>query len=128
MDGGGPRRPQPWPIRVTHWLNVPALVVMAASGLEILVAFPSFGPRGETYRWYPLQGWTPPEWMRLGDWLAGGRALHFAFAWLLVVNGIIYLGYALASGEWRRRYVHQARDARGAVEMALTYLRLRKQP
>ena len=128
MSGDGPRRPQPWPIRVTHRLNVPALVVMAASGLQILVAFPSFGPRGEAYRWYPLQDWTPPEWMRLGHWLAGGRALHFAFAWLLVVNGIVYLGYALASGEWRRRFVRHARDARGAALMALYYLRLRKQP
>lgn len=128
MLGEERRRPQPWPIRVTHWLNVPALVIMAGSGLEILAAYPSFGARGATYRWYPLQGWTPPEWLRLGDWLAGGRALHFAFAWLLVVNGLVYLAYALASGEWRRRFAHHWRDAGGALEMALYYLRIRPSP
>jgi thiosulfate reductase cytochrome b subunit len=123
-----PRRPQPWPIRVTHWLNVPALVIMAGSGLQILAAFPAFGPRGAPYRFFPLQNHAPPPWLRLGDWLAGARALHFAFAWLLVANGLVYLAYAVASGEWRRRFFHQWRDARGAVEMALYYLRLRPHP
>jgi thiosulfate reductase cytochrome b subunit len=128
MLGEERRRPQPWPIRLTHWINVPALVIMAASGLQILVAFPSFGPRGALYAWYPLQDWTPPEWMRLGDWLAGGRALHFAFAWLLVVNGAAYLAYTFSSGEWRRRFVHHWRDVPAAVEMALYYLGIRKSP
>ena len=63
-------RPQPWPIRLTHWLTIPALVIMAGSGLQILKAFPAFGSRGALYRWYPLQHWVPPSWLRLGDWLA----------------------------------------------------------
>jgi len=128
MPDGEPRRPQPWPIRLTHWLNVPALVIMAGSGLQILVAYPLFGPRGATYAWYPLQGWRPPDWLRLGDWLAGGRALHFAFAWLLAVNGAAYLVYTFASGEWRRRFVRDWRDVPAAAAMALYYLRIRKQP
>jgi cytochrome b subunit of formate dehydrogenase len=33
-------------VRVTHWVNVPALVILAGSGLQILAAFPSLGPRG----------------------------------------------------------------------------------
>jgi Ni/Fe-hydrogenase b-type cytochrome subunit len=123
-----PRRPQPWPIRVTHWLNVVALVVMAGSGSQILVAFPSFGPQGAAYAWYPLQGVTPPEWLRLGQWLAGARALHFAFAWLLVGNGLLYLAYFLGSGEWRRRIFRPRQDVRGAWQMAAYYLRLRPQP
>ena len=123
-----PRPAQPWVIRLTHWLNVPALVVMAGSGLQILVAYPDFGPRGATYAWYPWAGHPPPAWLCLGGWLAGGRALHFALAWLLVVNGIAYLGYFVASGEWRRRLFRPLRDGRGAVQMALYYLRLRKQP
>jgi thiosulfate reductase cytochrome b subunit len=128
MPDAQPRRPQPWPIRVTHWLNVPALIIMAGSGLQILIAYPRFGPRGALYRWYPLQNWRPPTWLTLGDWLAGARALHFAFAWLLVVNGLAYLAYVLASGEWRRRFAYRWRDTRGAAQMALYYLRLRREP
>lgn len=122
------KRPQPWPIRLMHWLNVVALVVMAGSGLQILVAYPRMGPQGQLYRWYPLQEWVPPGWMRIGDWLAGGRAWHFAFAWLLIVNGAAYLLYLAFSGEWRRRLFLPRRDAKHALQMCAYYLRLRKTP
>jgi hypothetical protein len=36
-----PRPNQPWPIRLTHWANVPLLVIMAGNGLQILAAYPS---------------------------------------------------------------------------------------
>jgi len=102
------RRPQPLLIRITHWVNVPVLVIMAMSGLEILLAYPFFGPRGAELDWVPLSGWMPPAWMRAGGWLAGARHLHFAFAWALVINAGIYLGYLVASGEWRRRLLWKA--------------------
>jgi hypothetical protein len=73
----GPRLEQPLTVRLTHWANVPLLALMAASGLQILAAFPRIGPQGAPARWYPLQGWTPPEWMRAGEWLAGARQVHF---------------------------------------------------
>jgi len=119
--------PQPWVIRVAHWVNVAALVLMAGSGLEILAAYPDLGPRGAAYGWYPFAGQAPPGWLRLGGWLAGARSLHFAAAWLLVVNALVYLGYWAASGEWRRRLFRPRGDTSGAVGMALYYLRLRKQ-
>jgi Ni/Fe-hydrogenase b-type cytochrome subunit len=128
MDPLADRPTQPWLIRLTHWLNVPALLVMAASGLQILVAYPAFGPRGAAYAWYPFSGSPPPEWTRLGGWLAGGRAVHFAVAWLLVANGLAYVIYFAASGEWRRRLFRPLGDTRGALEMALYYLRLRREP
>jgi thiosulfate reductase cytochrome b subunit len=121
------KRPQPWMIRITHWVNVPVLVIMAGSGLQILAAFPALGPRGEPYRWYPLQNATPPEWLRLGGWLAGARHLHFAFAWLLVINGLVYWSYLLFSGQWRRRYFLPLRDTPNAVQMLAHYLRIRKE-
>ena len=127
MDRVPARIPQPLVIRIAHWLNIPALVVMAASGLEILAAYPDFGPKGATYRFYPFADHAPPEWLRMGGWLAGGRALHFAVAWLLVANGLLYLAYFVGSGEWRRRVFRPGADVRGAAEMALYYLRLRKQ-
>jgi thiosulfate reductase cytochrome b subunit len=127
MDRVPARVPQPFVIRVAHWLNVPVLVIMAGSGLQILAAYPDFGPRGATYGFYPFGGHAPPEWLRLGGWLAGARALHFATAWLLVVNGAAYLAYFFASGEWRRRLFRPLSDTRGAAEMALHYLGLRRE-
>ncbi len=34
------------------------------------------------------------------QWLALGRRWHFFFAWLLVLNGLVYLGWGLASGHF----------------------------
>lgn len=120
------KRPQPWMVRITHWVNVPCLVIMAGSGLQILAAFPSLGPRGAPYGWYPFQNDAPPDWLRLGGWLAGGRAWHFAFAWLFVLNGLAYGIYLALSGEWRRRYFFLRRDSRNAVQTLAYYLRVRK--
>jgi thiosulfate reductase cytochrome b subunit len=119
---------QPLFIRIVHWLNVPLLVVMAGSGLQIWLAYPFMGPRGAAFGWYPLQGFRPPGWLRLGDWLAGGRALHFAFGWFFVANGLAYVGYQCASGEWRSRVFVPRRDFRNALGTALHYLRLRPAP
>jgi Ni/Fe-hydrogenase b-type cytochrome subunit len=122
------RREQPFVIRLTHWINVPLLVIMAMSGLQILVAYPFLGPHGKPATWWPLQGWQPPEWARLGQWLAGARHWHFAFAWLLVSNGLVYVAYFFARGEWRRRAFLPRRDARHAWQTALHYFFRRKEP
>ena len=120
------RRAQPWLIRLTHWLNVPLLLLMAGSGLQIFAAYPALGPRGALYRWYPWQEIAPPQWVQFGGWLAGGRHWHFALGWLLVLNGVIYLLYMAARGEWRRRSFLPHRDARHAALMLAYYLRLRR--
>lgn len=99
------RRPQPLLIRITHWVNVPVLLILAMSGLQILKAYPYFGPQGERWSWVPLQGWMTPDWMRAGQWLAGARHLHFLCAWIFVVNAIVYLAYSIKTGEVRRRLV-----------------------
>ncbi len=122
------RRQQPLPIRFVHWCNALFIVLMAGSGLQILTAYPYLGPRGALYRWYPLQGVAPPSWLTVGGWLAGGRHWHFAIAWFFVLNGLVYLAYLFASGEWRRRTFIPARDAAPAVAQFLYYARLRKSP
>ena len=118
------RRPQPFVIRATHWINVPVLVLMGMSGLQILNAYPMFGPRGAAWDWVPLaHAWTPfPSWLTAGHWLAGARHLHFALAWLLVANAIVYLLYIVISGEIRQRWFWPPRDTLPAIRQQLVYL------
>lgn len=123
-----PRAEQPLAVRLTHWANVLLLALMAASGLQILAAYPRMGPQGQPAGWYPLQDWTPPSWMRAGDWLAGARHLHFGVAWLFVANALVYLAWLVVAGEWRRRVFQPRRDGRGALDTLAWYLRLRKSP
>ena len=118
-------RPQPLVIRITHWVNVPVLVVMAMSGLQILHAYPYFGPQGERWTWVPLQGWVTPEWMRAGQWLAGARHLHFLFAWLFVINGLIFTVYAVISRHLTRDLNPTGKDLREIGKAVNDHIRLR---
>ncbi len=122
------RRIQPLTIRLNHWMNVLFIVLMAGSGLQIFAAYPALGPRGAKYGWYPWQGVAPPSWLTIGGWLEGGRHWHFAIAWFLVLNGVVYLAYFFGRGEWRRRLFLPARDAGNAIRMSGYYLRVRKTP
>ncbi|HUO04575.1 MAG TPA: cytochrome b/b6 domain-containing protein [Candidatus Binataceae bacterium] len=128
VDRWANRPAHPLIIRLTHWINIPLIIIMAGSGLQILIAYPYLGPRGGQYRWYPLQGVPPPEWLTIGGWLAGARHWHFAIAWFLIANAIIYIAYQIVSGEWRRRIFLPRRDATGAFAMLSYYLRIRKEP
>lgn len=123
-----PRPAQPLAIRVTHWVNLVLLAIMAGSGLRILIAFPQLGEQGHPYPWYPFQGQPPPDLVTIGGWLAGARHWHFAFAWLFAVNGLVYGVYFLASGEWRERLFWPRRDARNAWLTVLHDLHLRREP
>ena len=115
-----------WIVRFTHWATVVLLAGMITSGLQIYVAYPRFGERGGPYLGpNPFQDAQLPEWSRLGGWLAGALNWHFALMWPLVAVGLLYVGYLVASGEWRSLWF-RPRDVRGAWEMTRYYLRLRK--
>ena len=114
-------------VRLTHWLSAVLLLGMIASGLQIYLAYPHFGPRGDAYPVpNPWAGGGIPGWARLGGWLAGGLNWHFTLAWPLVITGLVYLGFLIASGEWRS-LLFRPRDLRPATAMQLYYLRLRKE-
>lgn len=78
----------PITIRLTHWINVMAVLVMILSGWKIYNASPIFN-------------FVFPKWITLGGWLGGALALHFAMMWLLVINGLIYILYGFKSGHFR---------------------------
>jgi Ni/Fe-hydrogenase b-type cytochrome subunit len=113
-----------WIVRVTHWVNVLALGLMVTTGLRIFNAYPAFARKGETFCCYPFAGRPIPAWLTFGGWLAGARNWHFAAMWLLVVNGLVYLGFIYLHGEWRELTPHRG-DARAAWEMLKFYLFVR---
>ena len=77
-------------VRITHWINVLAVLMMVTSGWQIYNASPLF----------PFV--FPPE-VTLGGWLAGALQWHFAAMWLLALNGLVYLAYGIAAGHFRRK-------------------------
>ena len=79
-------------VRITHWVNALAILVMVLSGWKI-------------YNASPLFDFSFPDELTLGGWLAGALQWHFAAMWVLVLNGMIYLAYGLISGHlWRRMF------------------------
>jgi thiosulfate reductase cytochrome b subunit len=77
-------------VRITHWVNVVAIVIMVMSGWRI-------------YNASPLFAFTIPGGVTLGGWLGGALQWHFAAMWLLAANGLVYLGYGIAAGHFRRK-------------------------
>ncbi|MCC7054911.1 MAG: cytochrome b/b6 domain-containing protein [Gemmatimonadaceae bacterium] len=119
------RRARHHPIaRITHWVSALALCVMAGSGLRIFNASPSFAPKGSTFALWPWNGTPAPASLTFGGWLGGARHWHFAMMWLLVANGLLYLGHLWLRGEWRTLMPLRG-DVRDAIQMAHFYLGLR---
>jgi len=90
MDNGGALIHPLW-LRMTHWLNAVAVVIMVMSGWRIYNASPFFD-------------FVFPKGMTLGGWLGGAIQWHFAAMWLLAVNGVVYLLCNLFSGRLRRKF------------------------
>ena len=79
-------------VRVTHWINAVATLIMVGSGWQI-------------YNASPLFGFTFPKAITLGGWLAGGLLWHFAAMWLLLINGAVYVTAGLMTGHFRQRFL-----------------------
>ena len=109
-----------WIVRVTHWVNVVAVVIMVGSGLQIFNAYPAFARKGEIFCCYPFEHQPVPSWLTFGGWLAGARNWHFAMMWVLVVNGLIYLAFVYLHGEWRD-LVPRRGDLRDSWQMLKFY-------
>jgi thiosulfate reductase cytochrome b subunit len=68
-----------------------------------------------------------PWWATIPDyqWLSMGRAWHFFFAWVFVLNGLAYLVYTLASRHLTRDLVPTREDWRGIGASLRDHLRFR---
>src|SRR5204863_8884382 len=81
---------QPAWVRVLHWVNAFAMILMIMSGWQIYNASPLFDFRFSSS-------------ITLGGWLAGALLWHFAAMWILMVNGLIYLALGFATGRFRKK-------------------------
>ena len=100
-------------VRLTHWINAAAMVVMVTSGWQIYNASAIFD-------------FKFPAWMTLGGWLAGAIAWHFAAMWVLAINLLVYLVYGVVSGHFRRDLLPITpagvwRDTRAALAFRLPH-------
>ncbi len=77
-------------VRIWHWTNVVAMVIMIMSGWRIYNASPIFP-------------FTFPSEITLGGWLGGALQWHFAAMWLLVANFLVYLVYGFGWRHFARR-------------------------
>ena len=94
-------------LRVMHWVNAFAIVVMIGSVWKI-------------YNDEALFGWLHfPEWITIGGEAQGALQWHFFAMWILMLNGLCYLAYGVWTGRFRhklfpirvREFIANVRDA-----------------
>jgi thiosulfate reductase cytochrome b subunit len=97
-------------VRVAHWTNALAMIILITSGWkiyndEVIFGFLHF-----------------PEWMVLGLWAQHALQWHFFAMWILMINGLVYLAYGLLSGRFLRLlWPIRPREVIKEVTEALTF-------
>jgi thiosulfate reductase cytochrome b subunit len=107
-------RLHPLPLRIMHWTNAVAMIIMIGSGWKIYNDEVLFGRLHF------------PDWITIGGEQQGALQWHFLGMWILVLNGIAYVIYGIASGRFRRmlfpiRYRQLIADIRDAMHFRLQH-------
>jgi thiosulfate reductase cytochrome b subunit len=85
------RKLHPLPLRIMHWINALAMIILIGSGWGI-------------YNDEVLFGWLHfPDWMVIGVYAQHSLQWHFFAMWILMANGICYLAYGFYTGRFRRK-------------------------
>jgi thiosulfate reductase cytochrome b subunit len=150
------------PVRISHWLNVPILMILIMSGLQIFNAHPALYWDDRSDREHPFLSIRPmktesgemrgittilgykfdttgvlgysdgsrrafPAWATVpsAKFLAMGRQWHLFFAWLLVINGLLFTAYALISRHATRDLAPTGKDLRGIGKAVKDHMVLR---
>src|SRR5678816_3201021 len=82
-------------VRITHWVTSLAVVALLVSGYVLVMTHPRL-------YWGNVGNLDTPAWLTLpieqtlgeSGW---GRSLHFLGAWVLVLTGIVYVFWSIAS-------------------------------
>jgi thiosulfate reductase cytochrome b subunit len=84
------RRLHPLPVRIMHWINAVAILIMIGSGWKI-------------YNDDVIFGWLQfPDSLTLGRWAQNGLQWHFFGMWIVALNGLTYVVYGFATGRFHR--------------------------
>ncbi|CAN5260578.1 cytochrome b/b6 domain-containing protein [soil metagenome] len=83
----------PLALRIMHWINAVAMIIMIMSGWKIYNDEVIFGILHF------------PDSITLGVWAQHALQWHFLGMWILSINGIAYLAYGLSTGRFRRLLV-----------------------
>jgi len=125
-------------VRVTHWITTIAFLALLLSGIEILISHPRFywgeaGNSGSEPLFkipIPASRATVPTGYGyvLPDQNGWSRYLHFQSAWLAVLTGLLYVGWGLTSGHFRRALLPAGADLSPSGCMAVIRQHLRFSP
>ena len=116
-------------VRATHWINALCLTLLVMSGMQIFNAHAAlyFGSTSDfAHPLLDLPGGFP--WsitLPHEQDLAAGRQWHFAFAWLFLVNGLIYLAAGLVGRHVRRDLLPAFSELRALPHEIAAHARLR---
>lgn len=114
----------PWLVRLAHWVNVLCLAILLLSGLQILNAHPAlYWGQASTFADPFLRLPAMPSWATLPGYsdLGAGRRWHFFFAWLFVINGLVWAAWSVTRDAlWPTRA-----QLRGFGRSVIDHLRLR---
>ncbi len=95
-------------VRICHWINVIAGGYLLVSGVHIFLDFPELYWGHTGYQGFPavfkLSDWGL-SWDAAGEmgnrmW---GRNYHFTFAWVFLLNGLVYGVWSMMTGHFRDR-------------------------
>jgi len=104
----------PLPVRIMHWINALAMIVLILSGMGI-------------YNDEAILGWLFfPHGILLGNWAAEHLLWHFAAMWVLAVNGLVYVAYGFITGRFRAKLLpisarEAVQDVRDALRLKLAH-------
>jgi thiosulfate reductase cytochrome b subunit len=94
----------PLAVRITHWINAIAILIMIGSGWRIWNSSPIFGLK------FPIAlslggDPAPSSDLHNEEGLANALQWHFGAMWILVINGVIYVVYGILSGHFRDAFL-----------------------
>jgi thiosulfate reductase cytochrome b subunit len=113
-------------VRITHWINAIAIIIMIGSGWRI-------------YNNVPIFSWLVfPEWATLGGdpeityklnkdvGFSNALLWHFAAMWVFFINGLVALVFGLLTGRLQKKWFpvrvsELIHDVRGAVSFNLSH-------
>lgn len=122
-------------VRLTHWLTTLAFLALLISGGEIVLSHPRFywGEAGNVNMkpWLNLHLPSSRDTVPTGygyvlpDQNGWSRYLHFQSAWVVVLTGLLYLGYGLLTRHFRRTLVPAQADFASLSRVLAHHLRFR---